>query len=332
MKAQVLVADDSATIQKVVELTLSRAGVELIQARSGKEALQKARDLKPDLMLIDHSMPDQSGQELCAEVRQDPGLKDVPIILMAAALEPVDEAAIRGAGASDVVTKPFESQTLIDKVKQLLLAPIAPAVTAQPSMAPFPGDEMVVGAETLTGETSFALDAPEELGEDIKLPAGVAEEPVLEVVTQDTQDTLEESVSTYDVSTTETEELPLEEAVGGADIGKMGIEDMATAVGIGTSPAQVREERPVEPMPGPQRGREAQAAPVGAESLAVSPDMVETLAREVAERVATRLVDELKGDLLDRVDRLLWEVVPDLAEQLLTQEIQRIRDLVEGKQ
>ena len=332
MKAQVLVADDSATIQKVVELTLSRAGVELIQARSGKEALQKARDLKPDLILIDHSMPDQSGQELCAEVRQDPGLKDVPIILMAAALEPVDEAAIRGAGASDVVTKPFESQTLIDKVKQLLLAPIAPAVTAQPSMAPFPGDEMVVGAETLTGETSFALDAPEELGEDIKLPAGVAEEPVLEVVTQDTQDTLEEPVSTYDVSTTETEELPLEEAVGGADIGKMGIEDMATAVGIGTSPAQVREERPVEPMPGPQRGREAQAAPVGAESLAVSPDMVETLAREVAERVATRLVDELKGELLDRVDRLLWEVVPDLAEQLLTQEIQRIRDLVEGKQ
>ncbi len=332
MKAQVLVADDSATIQKVVELTLSRAGVELIQARSGKEALQKARDLKPDLMLIDHSMPDQSGQELCAEVRQDPGLKDVPIILMAAALEPVDEAAIRGAGASDVVTKPFESQTLIDKVKQLLLAPIAPAVTAQPSMAPFPGDEMVVGAETLTGETSFALDAPEELGEDIKLPAGVAEEPVLEVVTQDTQDTLEESVSAYDLSTTETEELPLEEAVGGADIGKMGIEDMATAVGIGTSPAQVREERPVEPMPGPQRGREAQAAPVGAESLAVSPDMVETLAREVAERVATRLVDELKGELLDRVDRLLWEVVPDLAEQLLTQEIQRIRDLVEGKQ
>ena len=332
MKAQVLVADDSATIQKVVELTLSRAGVELIQARSGKEALQKARDLKPDLMLIDHSMPDQSGQELCAEVRQDPGLKDVPIILMAAALEPVDEAAIRGAGASDVVTKPFESQTLIDKVKQLLLAPIAPAVTAQPSMAPFPGDEMVVGAETLTGETSFALDAPEELGEDIKLPAGVAEEPVLEVVTQDTQDTLEESVSTYDVSSTETEELPLEEAVGGADIGKMGIEDMATAVGIETSPAQVREERPVEPMSGPQRGREAQAAPVGAESLAVSPDMVETLAREVAERVATRLVDELKGELLDRVDRLLWEVVPDLAEQLLTQEIQRIRDLVEGKQ
>lgn len=332
MKAQVLVADDSATIQKVVELTLSRAGVELIQARSGKEALQKARDLKPDLMLIDHSMPDQSGQELCAEVRQDPGLKDVPIILMAAALEPVDEAAIRGAGASDVVTKPFESQTLIDKVKQLLLAPIAPAVTAQPSMAPFPGDEMGVGAETLTGETSFALDAPEELGEDIKLPAGVAEEPVLEVVTQDTQDTLEESVSTYGLYTTETEELPLEEAVGGADIGKMGIEDMATAVGIGTSPAQVREERPVEPMPGPQRGREAQAAPVGAESLAVSPDMVETLAREVAERVATRLVDELKGELLDRVDRLLWEVVPDLAEQLLTQEIQRIRDLVEGKQ
>jgi hypothetical protein len=60
--------------------------------------------------------------------------------------------------------------------------------------------------------------------------------------------------------------------------------------------------------------------------------MVETLAREVAERVAAHIVRELRNDLLERVDRLLWEVVPDLAEQLLTQEIQRIRELVEGKQ
>ena len=133
MKAQVLVADDSATIQKVVELTLSRSGVKLIQARSGEEALRKARETKPDLMLIDHSMPDRTGQQLCAEVRKDPRLRDVPIILMAAALEPIDEAAARGAGASDVVSKPFESQALIDKVKQLLASPIAPVPSAQPA-------------------------------------------------------------------------------------------------------------------------------------------------------------------------------------------------------
>ena len=83
MGARILVADDSATIQKVVEFTLSREDVELVQARSGDEAMQKAREVKPDLMLIDHSMPGQSGQELCGAIRQDPQLKDVPIILMA---------------------------------------------------------------------------------------------------------------------------------------------------------------------------------------------------------------------------------------------------------
>jgi CheY-like chemotaxis protein len=309
--------------------------VELVQARSGEEAMRKAREIQPDLMLIDHSMPDRSGQQLCAEVRQDPGLKDVPIILMTAALEPVDEAALRGAGASDVVTKPFESQTLIDKVKQMLLTPIAPAAAPQPSMAPAAEEEALLEVGTSPGETAFVLETPEELGEEIKLPAGVAGEPEMGLVTQEPSD---ESVPTYDLSMTETEELPLAEVVRGGeslqapDIGKLGIEDVAASGGIGTSPPQVREARPVEPALGHQRAREAEIVPVGPESITVSPEMVERLAREVAERVATEIVRELRTDLLERVDRLLWEVVPDLAEQLLTQEIQRIRDLVEGKQ
>jgi hypothetical protein len=70
----------------------------------------------------------------------------------------------------------------------------------------------------------------------------------------------------------------------------------------------------------------------GSQTLAVPPELVQTLAHEVAERVATHMVRELRTELLERVDRLLWEVVPDLAEQLITQEIRRIRELVEGKQ
>ncbi len=318
MKAQVLVADDSATIQKVVELTLSRSGVELIQARSGEEAMRKAREIKPDLMLIDHSMPDQSGQDLCHEVRQDPRLNDVPIILMAAALEPLDEAAARGAGASDVVTKPFESQTLIDKVKQLLLTPTAPAATRQPPMPEVLQEEVIVGAETSLGESSYVLETSEELGAGIKLPADVTGEPQPEMVAE------EEALPTYDLSVAETGDLPLEVVgtdVQTAEFGARGIEDVAAPVGIETPAA-----------PAAPQVREAQAVPAGSQALMGSPEMVETLAREIGERVAAHIVRELRNDLLERVDRLLWEVVPDLAEQLLTQEIQRIRDLVEGKQ
>ncbi len=318
MKAQVLVADDSVTIQKVVGLTLSRSGVEVIQACSGEEALRKARESKPDLILIDHSMGDRTGAQLCAEVRQDPRLKDVPIILMAAALEPLDEAAARGAGASDVVTKPFESQVLIDKVKQLLASPMAPAAAPQPGM--IEEEQVGIGAEMSPGETPFVLEAPEELGEEIKLPADVME-PQLEAVIQE-----EESVPTYELSTTEMEDLSLTEAISGdvatREVVGREIEGVAAAAGIETSGALAAPEE-----------REAGALPAGgAQVLAASPEMVETLAREVAERVAAHIVQELRNDLLERVDRILWEVVPDLAEQLLTQEIQRIRDLVEGKQ
>jgi len=327
MGARILVADDSVTIQKVVELTLSRENVELVQARSGDEAMRKAREVKPDLMLIDHSMPGHSGQELCGAVRQDPQLKDVPIILMAGVSGNVDEAEARQAGATDVVIKPFESQFLLGKVKQLLLG--APAAVAEEAAAPRLQEEVAVE----TGETPFVLESQEMMTEEIKIPAGVTgEEAPLEIVTEGPS---EESIPTYDLSSTEGAELSMEQVLhqdaqpSPAPERELAIEDMAAAVGFGTSTTKTVEEKPADPVPRPVPIQEALAAPVG--PVSVPPDMVETLARQVSEQVATHIVQELRADLLQRIERLLWEVVPDLAEQLLTQEIQRIRDLVEGK-
>jgi len=120
MSAKILVADDSATIQTVIELTFSREDVELIPARSGEEAIRKAKEVGPDLMLLDTAMPDMSGYEVCRALKADPAMRDLPVILLAG---PSDEgASSKGqiVEASDVVTKPFESLELITKVKQLL--------------------------------------------------------------------------------------------------------------------------------------------------------------------------------------------------------------------
>lgn len=317
MKARILVADDSATMQKVVELALSRVGVELVQARSAEEAMRKARDVKPDLMLIDHSMPDRSGQDLCATFRKDPKLKGVPIILMAGASSPVDAAAVQRAGASDVVTKPFDSQTLIGKVKQFLLGAA-------------PQDEAGLKTERAAGPEALDVEPPEMLGEEIRLPADVMAQA---------QAPSDESIPTYELPLAEGEELTLgkpvledAQSVLTSGVRDLRFEDMAAAMGIQKPGARTRDERPGEPAGRAQTGREAPAVPPGHQTLAVPPDMVKTLAREVAERVATLLVRELRADLLDRVNKVLWEVVPDLAEQLISQELQRIRELVEGKQ
>jgi len=324
MKARVLVADDSATIQKVVELTLGRVGVELVKARSADEALRKVKEQRPDLMLIDHTMPDRSGKDLCVALRKDSKLKDVPIILMAGASQPVDAADMRRIGFTDVVTKPFDSQTLIGKVKQLLLAPgpqeVEPAAAARP-----PEDEDALVLESPGMEEGIRL--PAELLMD-RSAVQAAPEPLLE------------SIPTYDLSE-DTTELPLgpplREEVDVAptrQVGDLGIEDMAAAVGLDVPTSRPRSQpRPAPPPAAPQAARDAQPTALGgSQTLAVPPELVQTLAHEVAERVATHMVRELRTELLERVDRLLWEVVPDLAEQLITQEIRRIRELVEGKQ
>jgi CheY-like chemotaxis protein len=310
MKARVLVADDSVTMQKTVELALGRVGVELVQARSAEEAMRKVRDVKPDLMLIDHSMPDRSGQDLCATFRKDPKLKGIPIILMAGASSPVDAAAVQRVGASDVVTKPFDSQTLIGKVKQLLAGAV-------------PQDEVEEAAEP----EALGVEPPEMLGE-IRLPADVmAQAPA------------DESIPTYELPVTEGEGLALGKPVDEdtpsrltSGVRDLKFEDMAAAMGIQKPGARTRDERPGERAGRAQPGREAPAMPAGPQTLTVPPELVKTLASEVADRVATLLVRELRAELLERVNKVLWEVVPDLAEQLISQELQRIRELVEGKQ
>lgn len=122
MGARILVADDSVTIQKVVELTFSKEDFVLVQARSGEEAIRKALEVRPDLVLVDMVMPDKNGYEVCAALRAEPTLRSVPIILLTGTFETLDKEQGLQAGANDFVTKPFESQVLISKVKQLLFA------------------------------------------------------------------------------------------------------------------------------------------------------------------------------------------------------------------
>ena len=130
MSARILVADDSVTIQKVVELTFSKEDFTLIQARSGEEALRKAKEVRPDLILLDLVMPDKNGYDVCIALRADPMLRTVPIILLAGTFESFDQQRGTQAGANDFVTKPFESQVLIGKVKQLLFSKAVDARSA----------------------------------------------------------------------------------------------------------------------------------------------------------------------------------------------------------
>lgn len=119
MGTTLLLADDSITIQKVVGIIFANEDYKLVVVDNGVAALEKAKESRPDVMLVDALMPGKNGYEVCEEVRRDPGLRDVPLLLLVGAFEPFDEERARNSGADAHITKPFESQNLIDKVKEL---------------------------------------------------------------------------------------------------------------------------------------------------------------------------------------------------------------------
>ena len=145
MPKTLLLADDSVTIQKVVGITFANEDVELVTVDNGDDALTRARQIRPDLLLADIGMPGLNGYELCAAIRREPDLAHIPVLLLTGTFETYDEAKAREVGASGHIAKPFEAQALVDRVFQLLAqAPPRPAApppkpAAPPAAAPVAG-------------------------------------------------------------------------------------------------------------------------------------------------------------------------------------------------
>jgi CheY-like chemotaxis protein len=140
MAKRILLADDSITIQKVVELTFSDGDYEVTAVNNGNKAIQKLSEMRPDIILSDIIMPEKNGYEVCEYVKSHPEFRTIPVILLTGTFEPFDPDRADKAGCDAVVTKPFESQSLIHKVEELIEHAKTQAPTAPGSPTPFAGD------------------------------------------------------------------------------------------------------------------------------------------------------------------------------------------------
>ncbi len=118
----ILVADDVALMRSLLLRTLTKEGYEVIDARNGKEALKKARQRKPDLILLDSMMPVMSGIECLEALKADPETAHIPVIMCTARTEKLDVIAAAKRGASDYIIKPFKIEILMEHVAQHLPA------------------------------------------------------------------------------------------------------------------------------------------------------------------------------------------------------------------
>ena len=135
MPKTLLLADDSVTIQKVVGISFANEDVRIVTVDNGDDAVVRAREIRPDIVLADVVMPGKSGYDVCAALKADPALAHIPVLLLTGTFETFDEDRAARVGADGHITKPFEAQALVELVTARLASAAAPRSAAPAAAA-----------------------------------------------------------------------------------------------------------------------------------------------------------------------------------------------------
>lgn len=118
--AHVLIVDDERELAELLAINLARAGYRTTLAHDGRAALARALELRPDLILLDVMLPELTGTEVAARIRTDPATSGIPIIMLTAKTEEIDQLVGLTVGADDYITKPFSVKVLLARVEAVL--------------------------------------------------------------------------------------------------------------------------------------------------------------------------------------------------------------------
>jgi CheY-like chemotaxis protein len=173
MGSRILLADDSITIQKVVNLTFADEGIEVVAVSNGDTAERRLAEVNPDLVLADIFMPGKNGYELCESIKKSAQFRNVPVVLLVGAFEPFDQAEARRVQADAHLTKPFESRTLVETVRKLISVSARPG-TGPVAAAPSPAERVEQPREAQDASEvpppAYEPDSPVMIDADLQSP------------------------------------------------------------------------------------------------------------------------------------------------------------------
>ncbi len=325
MGGTILLADDSLTIQKVVELTFAETAHRVVAVGGGRELLARLAEVKPDVILCDVVMPDMTGYEVCQSLKSDPARLHIPVVLLTGTFEPFDRDRALASGCDAIITKPFEARELIDTVEQLIARSRSVATEVGPPELEGLGvpegvaalDFTTTGFEKMVPPPEAPLLPPEE---GIELTASVAEAappapmppadaPVAPAPEEETAPPFALAVA----STPPGEVAPWGEAERAAPA-----EFPAPAAASPAAPeAEVAAAPPPVAAGGELSAHREVAVPVG--EVQLSDEQIERIARRVVELAAPQL------------ERIAWEVIPDMAEMIVRQRIRELEAAAEAE-
>ena len=304
MKTTLLLADDSATIQRVIELTFADEDMQVVAVGDGDSAIARIEHEPPDIVLADASMPGKNGYEVARYIKQSTRLAHVPVLLLTGAFEPVDERQASEAGCDGVLAKPFEPQIVISRVKELLLRSRDAATNAGTVASAVPPGEPA-GAPPSSG--------PGNTGGDTPISAGARD---------DFLDRLDTAFATRSAARPDPP-APFAQREGSAELSPADRPAMRATTQDVAAPAPQAASQPMPALAdafaallaAEQRGASpADAAAWAATTPAVTDDLVERVTHRVLERLTDQIVRQTVADLASVI-----------AERLIREEIDRIK-------
>ena len=372
MSIKVLVADDSITIQKVIGIIFGGDEYSLTVVDNGKAAVDKAREIDPDILLIDALMPGMTGYEVSEVVRSTPSLAHKPILILTGSFEPFDEEKAKKCGADDFIAKPFESQQIITKVKELLelgklrgqsaqflrqepspeflreqalevSTPISDFSTTEVFQQPVVAQP--VAPDDIWGAFTPEVEPPVEAEEacDISEISLTTFEPdVFSIVTEENEPPLgqsaaaadtaplnigsqwvpvEENMFEFEEETIAEHTVPAQESTFGDISFEDEIPTPIVTANTAFSEPDITTSAPDFTVP-PQTFD----APTSSESFYNSP----VTAPETVPSPVSLTEEQLKAAITSAskevIERIVWEVVPDLAEAMIREAIRKIKE------
>ena len=324
MGKTILVADDSDTIRKAVQMTFRATEFDVVAARSGDDALGQLDSVRPDVVLADCAMDGIDGYTVCARIK-DAG-HPIAVILMGSTSQPIDQQRADMARANTTVDKPFDTKTLIHVVRQLTgseaAAPEQPLTFAdalarrnqpepEPAFAHAHHAHPVASADIIIDDEPEIIDEVDGGG---SLPAGPTLEPPAP------PDGLRAARPPVDVWSL-TEDANAAQAQRGIDEVQIEEEPTATvlsAADVGASAPRLVDDPP-SLIPPPRLPPPRPPEPV---NEAVTDNLERTgNGQDLLSRIPE---NELRTMVREAIEKVVWEVVPELAETIIREELRRL--------
>jgi DNA-binding response OmpR family regulator len=331
MRRRILLADDSVTIQKVIELTFMDEDYEVRAVSNGDDAIKAMPEVDPHFVIADVHMPGANGYEVCRRSKET--RPDVPVLLLVGTFEPFDEAQSRAVGADSYLKKPFDSQELLQRVGELLSRGAAPA--------PGPAESVLMPAMGIAPEPAQEWGGFEVEAEPEAEPFSAGSEFSLDEPSTDTWRATgytPESDQLFELDETAAPAFPPARPAGFepplSETERLGVPEAAAPL----LPSLEETERRIEgsSFQGTPLGLDESHEPQAEAKMAVPPAVAAGTAAVVGngglsdadvDRIARRVV-ELLGD--KAVRDVAWEVVPDLAEVVIKDRLRELESQAEN--